>query len=51
MLIFGGGVGNFKHHFLSHFFFNLKNVSARLLANILKYPVSCFPQLLHFGLV
>ena len=38
MLIFGGEVGNFKHHFLSHFFFNFEHFSAHLVANIQNFP-------------
>ena len=30
------GVGNLRLHFLSHFFFNLENISAHVVANILK---------------
>ena len=38
LTIFGGGVGNFMLHFLSHFFFNFENLSAHLVANILNFP-------------
>ena len=37
LTIFGGGVGNFKLHFLSHFFFNFENLSAHFVANILNF--------------
>ena len=43
--IFGGGVCNFRLHFLSHFFFNFENLSAHLVANILNFPKH--PKLLH----
>ena len=46
---FLGGVGNFMLHFLSHFFFNIENLSAHLVANILNFPIH--PQHLHFGWV
>ena len=36
--IFRGGVANFRHHFLSHFFFNFENLSAQFLENILNFP-------------
>ena len=42
-----GGGGNFRLHFLSHFFFNFENLCAHLVANILNYPKH--PQLLHLG--
>ena len=45
--IFGGGVGNFRLHFLNHFSFNFENLSAHVVANILNFPKH--PQLLHFG--
>ena len=45
--IFGGGVGNFKLHFLSQFLLNFENLSAHFVANILNFPKH--PQLLHFG--
>ena len=44
--IFGGEVGNFKLHFLSHFLFNFENLSAHFVANILNFPKH--PQILHF---
>ena len=47
--IFWRGVGNFRLHFLSHFFFNFENLSAHVVANILNFPKH--PQLLHFGWV
>ena len=47
--IFGGGVGNFRLHFLRHFFFNFENLSAHNVANILNFPKH--PQILHFGWV
>ena len=47
--IFWRGVGNFRLHFLSHFFFNFENLSAHLVANILNFPKH--PLLLHFGWV
>ena len=47
LTIFGGGVGNFMLHFLSHFFFNIENLSAHVVANILNFPIH--PQHLHFG--
>ena len=49
LTIFLGGVGNFMLHFLSHFFFNIENLSAHVVANILNFPKH--PQHLHFGWV
>ena len=49
LTIFGGGVGNFMLHFLSHFFINFENLSAHLVANILNFPIH--PQHLLFGWV
>ena len=47
LTIFGGVVGNFKLHFLSHFFFNFEDLSAHMLANILNFTKH--PQFVHFG--
>ena len=47
MTIFLGGVGNLMLHFLSHFFFNIENLSAHVVANILNFTIH--PQHLHFG--
>ena len=46
---FWRGVGNFKLHFFSHFFFKFENLSAHFVANILNS--SKHPRLLHFGWV
>ena len=45
--IFGGGVGNFRLHFLSNFFFNFENLNAYKIATILNFPKH--PHFLHFG--
>ena len=47
--IFGGGVGNFRLHCLSHFFINFENLSAHLIANILNFFI--LTQFLYFGRV
>ena len=36
--IFGGGVGNFRLHFLNHFSFNFENLSAHVVANNMNFP-------------